>query len=426
MADEEVPIIIVKKSGGHGGHHGGAWKIAYADFVTAMMAFFMVMWLVNSADVTTKQSIASYFRRPGMFDHGHGTPLEMGTLGILSDSYAPPKPQDSSQLPWQVRDRLKSEDNESIDKPLIQANGLAAKESDNSFNLITDEKIKPKKSSDQLDFIKPSEITNLIRPYEGKVGASPLRDKLAHLSRQFNNFIKAHPELEKALGKIEFQVEDDGIIIDIMDTAKSSMFAAGSARVLPTAYSAFKEVLKTIEPYAKKIEIRGHTDAAPFSAFEGYSNWELSLARANEARKLLFDYGVSEEVIAGVVGKASNELKSPENPSSPANRRITLKLLELSDSSNYNKTEKEEGPKTDNKLLLEEKFIPLPTPISTDNLKELPSKDNKKNEKISVQEILKESKKNSKLRLPKPKNQYPEAPPEIFSKQPVLGSKDIF
>src|SRR3954451_16664913 len=94
----ERPIIIIrkKKSGGHA-HHGGAWKVAYADFVTAMMAFFMVMWLVNSAASPVKQSIASYFRKPGIFDEGSGTPLMTGEAAILSDAFVPPHPEDTQQ-----------------------------------------------------------------------------------------------------------------------------------------------------------------------------------------------------------------------------------------------------------------------------------------------------------------------------------------
>src|SRR5262245_15610169 len=91
-------IIIVKKVSGHGGHHGGAWKVAFADFVTAMMAFFMVLWLVNSASVTTRERIASYFREPGVFEKGSGTPLQEGGAGILSDAFSPPAAENSRAL----------------------------------------------------------------------------------------------------------------------------------------------------------------------------------------------------------------------------------------------------------------------------------------------------------------------------------------
>jgi flagellar motor protein MotB len=95
MADDK-PIIVIKKKGGHGGHHGGAWKVAYADFVTAMMAFFMVMWLVNSASEPTRQNIASYFRKPGLFASGSGTPLQIGGAGFLEDA-APPRPDEKKK-----------------------------------------------------------------------------------------------------------------------------------------------------------------------------------------------------------------------------------------------------------------------------------------------------------------------------------------
>src|SRR5476651_2013021 len=91
------PTVVVKrkKVSGHGGHHGGAWKVAYADFVTAMMAFFMVLWLVNSASVTTRERIASYFREPGVFEKGSGVPLEEGGAGILPDAFSPPGDENS-------------------------------------------------------------------------------------------------------------------------------------------------------------------------------------------------------------------------------------------------------------------------------------------------------------------------------------------
>ncbi|MCS6961873.1 MAG: chemotaxis protein MotB, partial [Deltaproteobacteria bacterium] len=85
----DKPVIVIKKKGGHHGHHGGAWKIAYADFVTAMMAFFLCMWLVNTADVSVKSAIAKYFKRPGVFEVGSGTPTEIGGAGILPDAFAP-------------------------------------------------------------------------------------------------------------------------------------------------------------------------------------------------------------------------------------------------------------------------------------------------------------------------------------------------
>ena len=92
-------IIIVKKVSGHAAHHGGSWKVAYADFVTSMMAFFMVLWLVNSAAIPVRERIASYFRAPGIFEKGSGTPIEMGGAGILPDTFAPPADKDAQIQP---------------------------------------------------------------------------------------------------------------------------------------------------------------------------------------------------------------------------------------------------------------------------------------------------------------------------------------
>jgi chemotaxis protein MotB len=105
MADDK-PIIIIKKKGGHGGHHGGAWKVAYADFVTAMMAFFMVMWLLNSSESRVKEAVASYFRKPGIFEEASQNPIDhQGGAGILPDSYQPPRPDDLFNK-WELRKRL--------------------------------------------------------------------------------------------------------------------------------------------------------------------------------------------------------------------------------------------------------------------------------------------------------------------------------
>jgi len=108
-------IIIVKKVSGHAGHHGGAWKVAYADFVTAMMALFLVLWLVNSASVVTREAIASYFKRPGVFEQGSGTPLEIGGGGILRETFAPPSDGNAQIIPhkdiYNIKETVKDKEN---------------------------------------------------------------------------------------------------------------------------------------------------------------------------------------------------------------------------------------------------------------------------------------------------------------------------
>ena len=270
MADDK-PIIIIKKKGGHGGHHGGAWKVAYADFVTAMMAFFMVMWLVNSAETTTKQNIATYFRRPGIFDSGSGTPLLIGEGGILTES-PPPMGQTKGKKAPTTGDstsfkRKAGTDDLDLDKEITyrgeEGTDQPIREHSDHPGVLTDE------PGDKLMRAGNKEILEEI--------AQEIREKLAGM-----------PELSELLGVVDIKVEADGLNIEIMDTEKSSMFTSGSARILPEAEQAFikiSDILKTID---NEISILGHTDAKPFASRNGgYSNLGVFSYKTNSTRSLL-------------------------------------------------------------------------------------------------------------------------------------------
>ncbi len=303
MASAEKPIIIIKKKGGHGGHHGGAWKIAYADFVTAMMAFFMVMWLVNTADSVTKKNIASYFKRPGVFELGSGTPLETGAPGILEDAYAPPQPE----------------------------------EKDAEDGVVMSPR---KRGYQEGPLAKGKEAEDVTGPRPGGVkdptsGGNPALDKrfitkqeeLLDGIRTQIEALTTSPEFLALLGAVELRLDAEGLTIEIMDDGTSSMFAESSAQILPQAQKAFEKIGQILSKVPNEIEVHGHTDSKPFSTRpNGYSNWELSTDRANAARRMLQTFGIEPSRIKSVVGKSSTELKVPEDPLAPANRRITLKM----------------------------------------------------------------------------------------------------
>lgn len=304
MASAEKPIIVIKKKGGHGGHHGGAWKIAYADFVTAMMAFFMVMWLVNSADSVTKKAIASYFKRPGVFTAGSGTPLEIGGAGILPDAFAPTR------------------EDERVDDGSVQ--GIPVKKGNEEG---------PPALGPDAKKVTGAVVGGVDHPTEG---GNPMLDKrfitkqkiaLENISNQIKEMMLTTPEFQALLGAVDIRLDADGLTIDIMDTEKASMFSSGSSMILPDAYPAFEKLGSIIAKVPNEIEILGHTDGKPFSArTNGYSNWELSTDRSNSARRMLESFGVAPNRIVSVVGKADTDLKVKEDPTSPANRRITLKM----------------------------------------------------------------------------------------------------
>lgn len=333
MADDK-PIIVIKKKGGHGGHHGGAWKIAYADFVTAMMCFFLVMWLVNSADVKTKAAIATYFRKPVIFTEGSGTPLKIGAAGILPEGLSPPKAVDQSHKRWEVRQKLKTlkeeiAEEEVADKLSPGRSEIKPKEKPDQSGISIDE---PKKRE---EIPPPSEEKKLEEIPDGKISTPfelerlpPIEKKqLSDIAHQVKDTLLEDPLLKKSLGEIQIQTSRNEITIEIMDTEKVSMFTSGSATILPEAQKAFQKIAETLKPLPNKIEILGHTDSKPFSKARLMSNWELSQSRANEARKLLQQFGISPERIVGVIGRADRELKNKGDPFAAANRRITLRML---------------------------------------------------------------------------------------------------
>lgn len=314
MADEK-PIIIIKKAHGHGGHHGGAWKVAYADFVTAMMAFFMVMWLVNTAEVSTRQSIALYFRKPGIFETGSGTPMFQGGTGVLPEGYAPPHPESSNYTFGRSQDpRTGRTDQEGGDNPEMKT-------------LNRDGQVGISKSSDPTkdgDFGGDGDFV------QGGIDAKQLalqQEQFEQIAQELQAEIIRAPELQELLGVVDVKVDADGLNIEIMDTEKSSMFAVGSARIQPETQQAFAKLAGLLKDLPNSIDIVGHTDARAFASRNGgYSNWELSADRANAARRLLEAEGIRPERITSVIGRAEKDPKNPAEPLSAANRRITLKM----------------------------------------------------------------------------------------------------
>ncbi|MEY4668045.1 MAG: hypothetical protein RL518_744 [Pseudomonadota bacterium] len=313
MANDKPVIVIKKKKGGHGGHHGGAWKIAYADFVTAMMCFFLCMWLINTASVVTRENIASYFRKPSLFNEGTGMPLLLGGAGILSDAYVPPKPVDRRPNQNLTQD------------PAQKMYGESDVDRDKHYIMDGRKEPKPHKG--------PSEVTGLnsdkktAEELRREVRLRQIEEMSKKTSDAIQKLLAQNPALAQALGKVEFKNEEDGLKIEIMDTDRYSMFDSGSARIRKEAEPAFQAITDIIKQYPNDLDIMGHTDAKPFpSRTGGYTNWELSSDRANSARRLIEAQGFPAQRVASVVGKASSEPKLPEAPLAASNRRITLKV----------------------------------------------------------------------------------------------------
>ena len=270
------PIIVKKiKKGGHAAH-GGAWKIAYADFVTAMMAFFLLMWLLGSTTEGDKKGISDYF----------SSPLKVALMGGSGAGAS---------------------------NSVIQGGG-------NDMTQATGQS----KKSDPADPIQRKMALEAMKVEVAKQDAK----KLANLSAKIAAVISNSPKLSEFKSQIRLDTTPDGLQIQIIDEQNRPMFDGGSAVVKPYMRDILREIGGALNGVENKISLDGHTDRSPYGNGErGYSNWELSADRANASRRELAIAGMPDDKIARVVGLASSVLLEPANPLSPANRRISIIVM---------------------------------------------------------------------------------------------------
>ncbi|MEP6874533.1 MAG: flagellar motor protein MotB [Burkholderiales bacterium] len=269
------PIIIKKiKKSGHG-HHGGAWKIAYADFVTAMMAFFLLMWLLGSTTDGDKKGIADYF----------GSPLKVAMAGGSGAGDA------SSVVKGGGTD-------------LTRANGQ-----------VKNGDVASQRRTLQLKALKAEQ-----RRAEAA--------RLEALKEKVENVLASNPKLAALRSQIRLEMTRDGLRIQIVDEQNRAMFDSGSAIVKPYMRELLREIGSVLAEVPNRLTLEGHTDAQPFGAGErGYSNWELSSDRANASRRELGHGGLPEDRVLLVQGLASSVLFDPTDPMNPVNRRISILVM---------------------------------------------------------------------------------------------------
>ncbi len=277
MSEKKLQPIIIKrvKKGGHG-HHGGAWKIAYADFVTAMMAFFLLMWLLGSTAKGELQGIAAYFASPLKVS------MQGGDGAGNSSSIIPGGGNDLSKVHGQVR---RSDD----DSAISRRTSLEAARAERA----------------RID-------AQRIRALQAKIDA----------------MITENPRLNEYRSQIRLDLTPDGLQIQIVDDQNRPMFDSGSALVKPYMRDILAEIGAALGNVENRISLSGHTDAVPYgNGDRGYSNWELSADRANASRRELVAAGMPDAKLGRVVGLAASDLLEPENPRAAVNRRITITVL---------------------------------------------------------------------------------------------------
>lgn len=278
-ADDKKPIVIKRVKKVAGGHHGGAWKIAYADFVTAMMAFFLLMWLLGSTTKGDLLGISEYFK----------TPLKVALMGGSGSG------DSSSIIKGGGRDLTRSKGQ--------------VKEGD----LPSEKKIINLKAAQQ-------ELLQLQKKQE--------LEKLKELKSNIEKAIESDARLKQYKNQILLDITSEGLRIQIVDEKNRPMFRSGSAQLEPYTQDILHEIGRALNQVPNKISLSGHTDALAYAGgATGYSNWELSADRANASRRALIAGGMSADKVVRVVGLSSAVLFDKKNPLDPVNRRISIIVM---------------------------------------------------------------------------------------------------
>lgn len=290
MADDaQRPIIIRRKKRKSAGGHGGAWKIAYADFVTAMMAFFLLMWLLGSTTSGDLSGISEYFR----------TPLKVAMQGGLGTG-------DSSSI-------VKGGGTD-----LTRSNGQVRKGELPATKAVLSIK------ATQAEYQRIERL------------------KLADLKRRMEVTIENSPNLRQYRKQLLLDITSEGLRVQIVDDQFRPMFEIGRAELQPYAREILIEIGKALNTVENKVSLAGHTDATAYASGErGYSNWELSADRANASRRALVAGGMDEQRLVRVVGMAAAVPLAKDDPHNAMNRRISLIVM---NREAHKAIEKESGP----------------------------------------------------------------------------------
>jgi chemotaxis protein MotB len=280
MADDIRPIVIKRIKKVAGGHHGGAWKIAYADFVTAMMAFFLLMWLLGSTAKGDLRGIADYFTNPLK------VAMQGGSGSGDSSSVLKGGGKDLTRSTGQVKDG---------DLP-SKTKTLSLKETNSEFQR---------------------------KEFEKREKAS-----LDELKKNIEKVIDSNPALQQFKKQLLLDLTSEGLRIQIVDEQNRPMFDTSSSDLKPYTKVILREIGKVLDSFPSKLSLSGHTDAAMFGGGDkGYSNWELSSNRANASRREMIAGGMDEHKVLRVVGLASTVLFDKNDPLNSINRRISIVVL---------------------------------------------------------------------------------------------------
>ncbi len=295
------PIVIVKKRRSEAAaHHGGAWKVAYADFVTAMMAFFLVLWLVTAISKEQRAAIFDYFKNPSM-EPGKSVRPAPGQMGPGGASTSPINLGGGLDAP-RTTQSIKA----GVGTP-APASIVSTKETD----------------SKQADAAKIAAEAQALEKAQTELE----KKRMESLMEQLKEAISKSQALEPFKDQLLLDITPEGLRIQIVDAQNRPMFDIGSSKLKSYTATILHEITPYLISVPNHISVTGHTDTTPYLGITGYTNWDLSTDRANAARRALEGSGLSTERVSRVVGLSSSVLFDRDNPRNPINRRISIVVL---------------------------------------------------------------------------------------------------
>jgi chemotaxis protein MotB len=293
--DKKDQAIFVKKIIKKGGHHGGAWKVAYADFVTAMMAFFLLLWLLNVTTDEQKNAISNYFDPT----HPKVSQAESGAGGVMGGLSMAPQGSMATNV-----------------------QNISAAPPSSSVNQRTPQPQSPEQRQDVRDNVNKSALEKAKQELRKQE-----EQRFKDAERQIKEAIQQDPELAALSKNLMIDMTPEGLRIQVIDQEGKPMFALGSAEMFDYTKKLMAMVTKVIVKLPNEISIRGHTDSKPYAEGAKYTNWELSSDRANASRREVLTDGFPVARINNVVGKADTDHLDTKNPTSATNRRVSIILL---------------------------------------------------------------------------------------------------
>ena len=343
---EGATIVIRREEVVEGGHHGGAWKVAYADFVTAMMAFFLLMWLLNATTEQQRRGIADYFTPNNVMSNGKSgsgkifggrTPFDHGDLASdrgskeLIPGNRPVSPEsddpDRETSPDQVGRDGESEPQAAArsarqaDGAALPGGGQAASPLEAGAQFLATSAQASRQSA-------PEGVSDAAARAQAAAAARAAAERAAfdRAAEQIRDAVRADPALAGIMSQLAIDQTPEGLRIQLLDEEQRPMFATGSSIMGERARLLLQKIAPVLARLPEQVSVAGHTDAAPFRG-EGRSNWDLSSERALATRRLLVDSGLMETRVSRVTGHADRDLLLPADPLAAANRRIAIVVL---------------------------------------------------------------------------------------------------